>query len=131
MVLYSRHFFVVRSTSSSKKPDNFSPWHWQGSGSPWGKSGCGHPPVPCCFSMPLKTNPHILVFQRTAMGLFHNSFLFILLLFPSLIPFEEEKTRINFCSKWLSPPCPRDTACLSLLDTPLVRDEPGFVTPWS
>lgn len=51
MVLYSRHFLwhTVSTTSSSKKPADFSPWRWQGSDSPWRKSGCGHPPVPLLF----------------------------------------------------------------------------------
>lgn len=48
-----------------------------------------------CFSAPLKMKPHILVFQRTATGLFHNSFCYIFLTFLSLTPFKEVNTWIE------------------------------------
>lgn len=132
--LYSRHFLwhTVSTTSSSKKLADFSPWRCQGNDSPRRESGCGHPPVPLLLQHVSKTSPHILVFQKTATGLFHNNVCYILLTFLSLAPFKEENTwiqplfRVGFTR--LNPHCPRDTQRCSLPDTAPVGDRAHFVT---
>ena len=71
MVLYSRHFLwhTVSTTSSSKKPANFSPWRLRGSDSPWRKSGCGHPPVPLLLQRASKNESSHTCFSANSNGL--------------------------------------------------------------
>lgn len=71
MVLYSRLFLwhTVSTTSSSKKPADFSPWRSRGSDSPGRKSGCGHPPVPLLLQHASKNESSHTCFSEKSNGL--------------------------------------------------------------
>lgn len=70
-------FCGTRSSTTffSKKPADFSAWHWWGSDSPWRKHGCGHSPVPPLLQRASKNETSHTCFSENSNGLVSQQFL--------------------------------------------------------